>query len=140
MSDATPVFDIEIIAEDERIPVRLGKAIFWVRRMPDGKELEIRLAHVVGAKANAKAVAQANAAIAEAKFDYILLDWEGVGDPTTGRAAPCDARTKRMLPLALKQALIARAMMPNTQGDEAGAEEEGNSAPSPASGPAPALN
>ena len=120
---------IQLISPDERMPIRLGAATFYTRRLTAAREMEILLATAAPADANEAALKRAHEAQQAALLDEVLVDWENVLGEDGQPNPPCTTENKAMLPPGVRRELIATARIAlHAKGnrEEVEASEAGN--------------
>lgn len=120
---------IQLISPDERMPIRLGAATFYTRRLTNAREMEILLATAAPADANEAALKRAHEAQQAALLDEVLVGWENVLGEDGQPNPPCTTENKAMLPPGVRRELIATARVAlHAKGnrEEVEASESGN--------------
>ncbi len=116
---------VHIVDAEERFKLRLPgtDAVFTCRRMPEEVAAEIQAKHRPPKGASTQEIEACAQQAGEAEFDYLLVDWEGVGDPLTGQELPCTPENKRRLPKLVKSFIITRLARALAAEDDPAEEE-----------------
>lgn len=118
---------IEIIDPEERFSVRLKGyegTTFFMRRMDAATEKRLEAGvPPLPESPTPEEIGRRQVDIFDAKFDYVLVDWEGVNHPVSKEPVPCTPEMKRRLPTRVQLELSHRA---NTAGAAVSDEEQGN--------------